>query len=138
MSGHHIYRQRRASGWARIDMLLAIYDATLAKLREGLRIARAQGDVPPAMRLESHKLLLTLLEGVNVESGDAARNIERLLTWCLSLVATSDAAAWQAAHDVVETLHAAFVEIEDEARQLERLGVIPPLDWQTTAGEARV
>ena len=37
MQGYQAYKQSTISNWTRIDMLLAIYDGTLASLDAGIR-----------------------------------------------------------------------------------------------------
>ena len=65
------YSSQRANGWARIDMLLAIYDGILDRIRK-VDVARQAGDSVAAEthRLAAQRLVLQLIGGIDLKYGE--------------------------------------------------------------------
>lgn len=132
MTPHDCYRTRAATGWTRIDMLLALYDAALRTLDETLAAMAARGQAPPQLLLKAQQFVLLLLEGIDESAGEPAPSVRRLLVFVLERVQTTEAAAWRDARKVLGQLREAFQQVADEARRLEQRGEIPPLNRSTT------
>lgn len=122
------YQQASATSWARIDMLLALYDATLFALEHGQ--AAVQSNDQAALlkyRFRSQRLISELMGGVDREQGELPGNVYRLLMFALMQTSGTTEEAWASAIAVISQLQTAFREIRDQAVQLERNGQIPPL-----------
>lgn len=123
------YRSVAAMGWTRIDMLLALYAALLKTLMEGENalIAGKTREVAVLRSRACHQLL-GLISGIDLEQGEIPQDTMRLLIYVWDEVACEECAAWSRAHRIVSTLEQSFAAIADEARVLERDGVIPRLE----------
>lgn len=128
MTQHSTYRRSTATSWTRIDMLLALYDATLFAVERGYEAATAADSKSLLKdRHRTQRLLAELLDGVDVEQGELARNVHRLLTFCLMQTCTADAHDWAACRSILSTLRDAFRDIREQAVALEQSRQIPPL-----------
>lgn len=133
MSRHvQAYRQVQAQSWTRVDMLLALYDKSLLAIDAGIVVLSAERtiEVPPA-RVQVQRLLLGLIDGMDIEKDETSQNLARLLMFSIRKTGTDDVQGWQDARRIVQTLREAFAGVRDEAVQAERLGEIPPIDWRT-------
>ncbi len=129
MTPQMMYRQRQAAGWTRIEMLLAIYDAAISAIGEGVAELSGAGSVSSVSRLKSQKALLVLLEGIDPEAGEVAASAQRLVAWCVQQIQSEDLPAWEATSRVLQTLRSGFAGIHEEANRLEQSREIPALDW---------
>lgn len=132
MTPYDRYRTRAATGWTRIDMLLALYDAALRAVDEALAGMTTQGQATPQVRLKAQQFVLLLLEGIDASAGEPAPSIRRLLLFVLDRLQAEGVAAWRDARKVLGLVREAFQQVADEACRLEQQGVIPPLDLSTT------
>jgi flagellar protein FliS len=136
MKPHILYKSRQATGWTRVDMLLAIYDGAIRAIDQGIAATVSYGAiVPPVHRLQAQKLLLLLLEGVNPRTGTAADYTQKLLVFCTEQIQSSASADWMTARKVLNCLREAFQEVREEARRMEESGAIPRLDWSGVTPE---
>lgn len=112
-------------GWTRVDMLIALYDRTMAAIR-GVQLAEEANDAMMAatQRLEAHRLLLGLHCGLNTDEYPLAADVARLLNF---VSRRFDEKNYDEAIRFLEKLHSSFSQIRDEAAQLEQDGKIPPL-----------
>lgn len=129
MNPHLKYQTAQSWSWTRIDMLLLIYDKTLSTLNEGARLLD-QNRIPEllAVRIRAMKALLAIADGLDVEQGELAVSIMRLVIFAIDQIRTSDSAAWRNAAQVLSTVREGFLEIQDQARRDEYEGRIPALD----------
>lgn len=128
-SRHSAYRHASATAWTRVDMLLALYDASLTAVEAGLAKAQA-GDQNSLVdsRFRAQRLIAELISGIDAERGELPRNIQRLLAYCLDQICGETEPQWAAAARVLTQLRDSFRAIRDEAVQLEQTGQIPPLE----------
>jgi flagellin-specific chaperone FliS len=122
-------QQQGAAGWTRIDMLLALYDGLIDRLRQAVTALEANdaGTAGP-MLMRAQTLVMELLAGVNPEAGDpSSRDLLRLYDFIANAIAQGDRRQLESAIRVLVTLREGFQGIRAEAAQLERDGVIPPL-----------
>lgn len=126
---HSAYLQASATSWTRIDMLIALYDATLFAVEQGLQAIREE-DQPSLIqhRFRAQRLISQLIVGVDLEQGELPQNIHRLLTFCLMQICGGSNEEWTAAISTLSELKQAFDEIRDHAVEMEKSGQIPALD----------
>jgi len=128
MTPHQAYRRSSQSGWTRIEMLLAIYDETIAAFEEGLETL-SQGRMAdyPARQLRASQLCLLLISGVDSNASEVANHVHNLCVYCLTQVSQPVAANWSHARDILATLRSGFQEIREQGILMEVEGAIPRL-----------
>ncbi len=123
------YRRSTQTQWSRIDLLLALYNATERTLLAGAAAIEQNNQSLAADRaVHARRQLLAILEGVEPGAEGGAENIRRLLTFCNHCLNVNTSASWNDAARIIRTLRSAFEGVQDEARQLESTGEIPSLD----------
>ena len=133
MNPHYAYRRNAQSGWTRIEMLLAIYEATIKSLESGIAAVDA-GDQRALNKqyLKTSQLLVLIIDGIDSESGEVAERVRALCTYAISQVGSLSRDGWRNALVVISTLHEGFEGIREEAIELETQGAIPSLSEATT------
>ena len=123
------YQQQRGEGWSRVDMVLALYETTLARIAEAREFA-AQGkqDQAALHRLRIVTLIAAIDSGLNLEHGEIPVNIHRLCQFATRCVADGSTENLDNAARVLGELRDAFRAIREQAAGLEAAGEIPPLD----------
>jgi flagellin-specific chaperone FliS len=131
MKPHKVYTSRKlgSSGWTRIDMLLALYNAAIDALEQA-QLAQQQDDPSAAASqlVRANKVILGIISGLDLDASPedgVAGNICRLAVFALDRIREGDA---EAALGVLRTLRDGYEGICEEARELERRGAIPPLE----------
>lgn len=128
MQGFQAYRKNAVAGWTRIEMLLAIYDNAIASLDGGIEALNTRDQNSFArQQLRSFQLLVLLLDGIDVKSGETASRIRDLCVYCIEQTSTGSIENWTSAREVLVTLREGFQAIREEANQLEATGAIPSL-----------
>lgn len=129
MNPHLLYKDQSRFSWTRIDMLLVVYEQTIASLQNGIDvIAAGRTSDLASVRLRTMKCLVTIIDGLNPNAGDTPQQILRLCLFVLDQIETDQLDSWQSALRIMHTLHEGFQEIQDEAREAEHRGEIPALD----------
>jgi hypothetical protein len=102
------YRRSSLTQWTRIDLLVALYQATERSLGAGA-IAIERQNLPEigALLLKVQKQILAIIEGVD-DSDDTAANVKRLLIFCLGCIASREPARWRDAARIVGELRTAL------------------------------
>jgi len=132
MTPHQAYRRTAQSGWTRIEMLLAIYDATIAALDHGIdALNRGATDEYPSLRLRASQLCLLILSGLDTNEDGVARHIHDLCLFSLDQIAQQDAKAWTDARNILATVREGFQEIREKGIQMEAEGTITQLPTGT-------
>ncbi len=129
MNPHLKYKTTQSHAWTRIDMLLLIYDQTVANLTEGTRLLEKNlaSELPP-VSLKAMRSLLMIADGLNLNHGELPAQVMRLVVYSLDQIKTKSPAAWRSAADVMSKLREGFQEIQDQARKDEYEGRFPALD----------
>lgn len=127
MSVNH-YKSIQSMSWTRADMLLLIYDRALQAISGGIQ-ALQSGDTAPLARhrLDAHKALLMLADGLDLSQGEVPQNVLRLAVFAIDQTSGTETDAWIAARGVLQTLRDAFAQVRDDVNQLEASGRIPAL-----------
>jgi len=125
---HSAYRQVSATSWTRIEMLLALYDASLSAVEQGHQAMRQRDEESLIKhRFRAQRLITELIAGVDTEQGEVPQNVHRLLTFCLMQICGRAEAEWASAAATLKSLQEAFRAIRDQAVELEQAGRIPQL-----------
>jgi len=131
MNPYHAYQQQAYSSWLRIDMLLALYDGTIAKL-EAAHAALVRKDAREARKLldRGRLMLAGLVSAVDPSRGELATQFLRLYEFANHAIGAADPRSVAGALKVLRTLREGLEGIRPEAAELERRGQIPPADSQ--------
>ena len=133
MTPHQAYRRNAQSGWTRIEMLLAIYEGTIAALDDGLdSLNRNQKSEYPARQLRVSQLCLLLISGIDPVPPEEGSNLRELYVYCLDQISQPDVNTWTNARKVLVTLREGFQGIREQGIQLEAEGAITPLTSSTS------
>ena len=114
------------SGWTRIDMLIALYDRSLANIRFA-QVAKQSNDTRLMTNklIETNKFILALHSGLNIEQDRVAVDVARLLNFVMLRLEEQN---FEEAIYFLEKLQSTFEQIREEATALEKSGKIPPLN----------
>lgn len=131
MNVYQKYRQSEpAAGLTRIELLLTMFDATLARLEKAAQ-ALTNGDVPVATPyLAKAQLLISeMAAGVRVEVDEQmGLNMLRLYEFAVHEIKTPRLANVRNAMKVLEIVREGFEGIKDEAVKLEKSGQLVASD----------
>jgi len=128
MTPHQAYRRTSQSGWTRIEMLLAIYDATIETLDAGIQSLHSQQAAEyPALQLRASQLCLLLISGVDANATGVAAHVRELCLFSIDQISRPEVDRWKHARNVMTTLREGFQGVRDEGNQLEAAGTIPSL-----------
>jgi hypothetical protein len=110
-------------------MLVYIYDHAINAIREGVEIldGSAEGEIVQA-RLNAQRKVLLIIDGLAIDEGGTPVDVLRLCLFVFDKVQTDSVDDWAAAQRILETLREGFAGIQEEAREAEKQGLIPPLD----------
>ena len=111
--------------WTRIDMLLELYERTIAAVRMAQMAQAADDKAQMQLQVyESHKLILAIHSGLKVDESEIAHNVARLLGF---IVLRIDEGNFEEALQFLENLRSGYSGIREEAVALEASGEISPL-----------
>ena len=111
--------------WTRIDMLLELYERTIAAVRMAQKAQTADDKAQMQLQVyESHKLILAIHSGLKVDESEIAHNVARLLGF---IVLRIDEGNFEEALQFLENLRSGYSGIREEAVALEASGEISPL-----------
>ena len=131
MNPYRSYKQHEpASGWTRIDLLLALYDKALERLdkAEGSLLAGEPQSAVPQLAKTQH-IIAELAAGVRVEvNPEANTNLLRLYEYSATELAGPSLASIANVRKVLRTLREGFEAIRAEANELERTGRLESAD----------
>src|SRR5262245_4114233 len=105
MNPHAAYQQRNALGWARIDMLLALFDGAIERLEQA-SLSLAQEDVPASKPHLARAALLVaeLIAGIDLNRGELPEYLARLYEFVLHSVSRGTPSDVEAALSVLRVL----------------------------------
>ena len=119
-----------ASGWTRIDLLLALYDGALERLDKA-EVALRDGNVSDALPLLTRVQLIVsaMASGVRPDvNEEMATNMLRLYEYVSHELSQPRVEGIVNARKILRTLREGFEAIRDEANDLERSGRLPTAD----------
>lgn len=118
MNAHQAYTGSRRHSWTRIDMVIALYQATLNSM-EQLEQQLIEGNVLPATQMKLQRRLLGILAGLDLSVGDLPMRIAQLVRWALSQLPTPSPHVWRQVIKSFRTICEAYESIRSEAAEQE-------------------
>ena len=113
---------------SRVDMLIAIYDATIAATQNAVDLLRSDRVHEAALAKSQALVLVGLIEsGLDLSQGEIPKQIKELCGFIEQALLNSDPEEIAAATRVLSNLRDGFAGIKEEAVALEELGEIPPV-----------
>ena len=123
-----VYKQQRALGWTRVDMLLALYDAAIRDLHQAIEAYENENkDIAQQKRLHASRIVVQLQVGLDFDYGEIPQRIAQLCEFVQHCLLTGGLDEVKSALKVLGTLRDAFATIRDEAVSMEAAGQIPRL-----------
>ncbi len=112
-------------GLSRIDMLLVLYDRTIASL-EAAKSAKEASDAKLQQQYgyEANKLIMGIHSGLDTDKYPMAVDVARLLHFIMTRIEQQD---FSDAIKFTKQLRESYAQIRDQAVQLESKGEIPPI-----------
>ena len=121
MGAHQTYSGSRQHSWTRIDMVIALYHATLISM-EQLERQLAEGRVLPATQMKLQRRLLGIFSGLDLSAGDLPIQIGQLVRWALSQLPNPDPQVWRQVIRSFRTISQAYESIRPEVAEQELAG----------------
>ncbi len=129
MNPRDVYQQRRAAEWSRVDMLLALYNASIDRVQRALEAHRNHDALSMKREtLHAERMVVELLSGLDLNHGEIAEHLQSLFLFVLKQLAEGSQQELESARTILTSLRDGFAAIRDEAVELERSGVIPPAE----------
>jgi flagellar secretion chaperone FliS len=131
MNPYNAYRRQEATpGWTRIDMLLALYDGAIERLKKSAELFRRNQASEAIPLLARTQLILSeLAAGVRPEiAGESGAALLQLYLYIVDRIKKPDAARSEEGAKLLETVREGFAAIRDQAADMERRGEIPNAD----------
>lgn len=121
------YKQPEVN-WTRIEMLLAAYDGTIARLQAAQELIE-QGDIQRAQPLlfTSQRLVLALYEGIDLRYGEIPANMQKLYLFVLGCIGVGEKLDIPGALKVLRIIQSGLQDIRATANEMERGGKLAPV-----------
>jgi flagellar secretion chaperone FliS len=122
------YQENRDLGWTRIDMILAVFDGIVRQLEQA-RADLARGDPATAKAALARAQIgiAALAAGAGSDGHEISANFLRLYEFASRLLSQGGDGHIDDALRVLSPLREGFEAVRQEARALERNGIISPL-----------
>lgn len=128
-SNEKVYQDHQSVGWSRIEMLNELYGAAV-DATEKVAEALSQGSPTAASyRLKAIALVNGIESGLDLSQGELPQRIQQLCHHVQQCLVDGEIERIKSAAHVLRELSEGFLEIQNEAIQLEENGVIPPLQF---------
>jgi flagellar secretion chaperone FliS len=129
VNSYKAYQQRTAAGQPRIDVILSLYEALIARLEKALAALRRGDQTTARQQLAACNLgIAGLVTAVAASGGELARNFLNVYGFVVRCLKEGSESKVQSALNGLRMLHEGFLAIRPQALQMERSGEIPPLE----------
>jgi flagellar secretion chaperone FliS len=128
MNPYRAYQENQNPAWTRIDMVLALYDGAIGRLEAAAAALRLNDAAKAGPLLErSLAIVAELSAGLDFRHGEIPVNLLRLYEFAVHCISLRTVEKVEDALRVLCELREGMLGIRDEAVQLERDGLIPPV-----------
>ena len=123
------YRNQPLAGKTRIETILELYDALIARIEKCLtELERNAVSESLQLRVDAQMIVTGLAAGLDLDQGEIPNRMLRLYEFIADCLRVGGPEKLKAALGVARTLQEAFLGIRSEAVQLERSGSIPGVE----------
>jgi flagellar secretion chaperone FliS len=127
------YKQQTTPAWTRIDMLLALFDGGIERCEKGLAaLERQDSRTAKHFLVKARLIVLGLASGVVPDGDPVTTTMLRLYEYAQHALGQGSAEDVRGALNVLRILREGFQKIRTEAVDLERRGLIPPINSTST------
>lgn len=133
MNPYSTYQSQSAPSWTRIDMLLALFDGGVERCEQALEALERQDQRAAKWLLVKARLIvLGLASGVIMDGDPVTTTILRVYEYAQHALGQGRVEDVRGALSVLCILREGFRKIRPEAVELERRGLIPPINTTST------
>lgn len=129
MNSHLLYQQNSNLGLTRVDLILSLYEKLIALLVESrAKLERKEDGAVQPLLSKARLAVAGLAVGIDRQQGELGTTFSRLYEYVLYSLTSATAESIGSALATLRSLQEAFQQVREQAVELERTGVIPPLD----------
>lgn len=133
MNPYATYQRQTTPTWTRIDMLLALFDGGIERCEQALAaIQRQDRRTAKNLMVKARLIVLGLASGVVTDGDPVTTTFLQLYEYAQHALGQGSVEDVQGALKVLRILREGFQKIRAEAVDLERRGVIPPINSTST------
>ena len=133
MNPYATYQRQTAPSWTRIDMLLALFDGGIERCEQALAALERQDQrTAKNLLVKARLIVLGLASGVVLDGDPVTTTIVQLYEYAQHALGQGNVADVRGALNVLRILREGFQKIRSEAVDLERRGMIPPINTTST------
>lgn len=133
MNPYASYQRQTAPSWTRIDMLLALFDGGIERCEQALAALERQDQrTAKNVLVKARLIVLGLASGVIPDDDPVTTTMLRLYEYAQHALGQETAEEVRGARNVLCILREGFRKIRAEAVDLERRGLIPPINDTST------
>lgn len=133
MNPYATYQRQTAPSWTRIDMLMALFDGGVERCEQALAALERQDHRAAKNLLTKARLIvLGLASGVVLDGDPVTTTIVQLYEYAQHALGQGNVADVRGALNVLRILREGFQKVRAEAVDLERRGLIPPINNTST------
>jgi flagellar protein FliS len=126
-------QQQTVPSWTRIDMLLALFDGGVERCEQALAaLERQDHAAAKKLLIKARLIVMGLASGVIADGDPVTTTILQLYEYALHSLAQGGIEGVRGTLNVLRILREGFQKIRPEAVELERSGVIPPINTTST------
>ncbi|HTU19773.1 MAG TPA: flagellar export chaperone FliS [Gemmataceae bacterium] len=129
MNPYAAYQRQSAPAWTRIDMLLALFDGGVERCEQALAALERQDPLAAKKLLVKARLIVLGLASGVIADGDPLSTLKlQLYEYAQHSLEQGSVEDVRGALGVLRTLREGYQKIRPEAADLERRGMIPPIN----------
>ncbi|HTU23715.1 MAG TPA: flagellar export chaperone FliS [Gemmataceae bacterium] len=133
MNPYATYKQQATPSWTRIDMLLTLFDGGVERCEQALAaLERQDKRAAKNLLVKSRLIVLGLASGIIPDGDPVTTTMLRLYEYAQHALGQGSVEDVQGALNVLRILREGFQKIRAEAVDLERRGLIPPINNTST------
>ncbi len=133
MNPYATYQRQTTPTWTRIDMLLALFDGGIERCEQALAaMDRQDHRTAKNLLVKARLIVLGLASGVVADGDPVTTTFLQLYEYAQHALGQGSVEDVQGALKVLRILREGFQKIRAEAVELERRGVIPPINSTST------
>ncbi len=126
-------QQQTVPSWTRIDMLLALFDGGVERCEQALAaLERQDHAAAKKLLIKARLIVMGLASGVIADGDPVTTTILQLYEYALHSLAQGGIEDVRGTLNVLRILREGFQKVRPEAVELERSGVIPPINTTST------
>lgn len=133
MNPYTSYQRQTTPAWTRVDMLLALFDGGIERCEQAVAaLERSDSRTAKQLLVKARLIVLGLASGVAVDGDPVTTTFLQLYEFAQHALSQGSVEDVRGALNVLRILREGFQKIRSEAADLERSGLIPPINNTST------